>query len=61
MRKGLQKNNERTFKKLGVDAISFTPNWHVVKRLMKESLIRKGDFVGIATGIFSYHAFGYKI
>ncbi len=55
MRKGLRKNNERTFKKLGVDVISFTPNWKVVKRLMKESLIRKGDFCWHChTGIFSY-------
>lgn len=55
MRRGLRKNNERTFKKLGVDVISFTPNWKVVKRLMKESLIRKGDFCWHChTGIFSY-------
>lgn len=55
MRENLKKNNERTFKKLGVDAISFTPNWKVVKRLMLESLIRKGDFCWHChTGIFSY-------
>ena len=55
MREGLQQNNQRTFKKLGVDVISFTPNWHVVKRLMLESLIRKGDFCWHChTGIFSY-------
>jgi hypothetical protein len=44
MRRGLLENNERTFRKLGVDVISFTPNWHIVKRLMLEALIRKGDF-----------------
>jgi N-acetyl sugar amidotransferase len=55
MRPTLLANNQRTFKKLGVDAISFTPNWKVVKRLMREALIRKGDFCWHChTGIFSY-------
>jgi hypothetical protein len=55
MRPNLLSNNERTFKKLGVDVLSFTPNWKVVKRLMLESLIRKGDFCWHChTGIFSY-------
>lgn len=55
MRPNLLANNERTFKRLGVDVISFTPNWKVVKRLMLESLIRKGDFCWHChTGIFSY-------
>jgi N-acetyl sugar amidotransferase len=55
MRPTLLKNNERTFKKLGVDVVSFTPNWHVVKRVMLEALIRKGDFCWHChTGIFSY-------
>ena len=55
MRPTLNKNNERTFKKLGVDVLSFTPNWNVVKRLMKEALIRKGDFCWHChTGIFAY-------
>ena len=55
LRPNLLKNNERTFKKLNVDVISFTPNWKVVKRLMLESLIRKGDFCWHChTGIFSY-------
>ncbi len=55
MRDTLLKNNERTFKKLGVDVLSFTPNWKVVKRLMKETLIRKGDFCWHChTGIFAY-------
>ena len=54
-RPNLMKNNERTFKKLGVDVISFTPNWKVVKRLMLEALIRKGDFCWHChTGIFAY-------
>ena len=55
MRPKLQRNNERTFKKLGVDVLSFTPNWNIVKRVMLEALIRKGDFCWHChTGIFSY-------
>ncbi|MGH8430135.1 MAG: N-acetyl sugar amidotransferase [Solimonas sp.] len=55
MRDGLKQNNERTLKKLGVDLISFTPNWKVVKRLMLEALTRKGDFCWHChTGIFAY-------
>ena len=55
MRPNLMANNERTFKSLGVDVISFTPNWKVVKRLMREALVRKGDFCWHChTGIFSY-------
>ena len=55
MRPNLRANNERTFKKLGVDALSFKPNWHVVRKLMLESLKRKGDFCWHChTGIFSY-------
>lgn len=65
MRPTLNKNNERTFKKLGVDVLSFTPNWKVVKRLMKEALVRKGDFCWHChTGIFAYPmhvAIKYKI
>lgn len=55
MRPNLLRNNERTFKTLGVDVMSFTPNWKVVKRLMREALIRKGDFCWHChTGIFAY-------
>jgi N-acetyl sugar amidotransferase len=55
MRDRLNENNVRTFKRLGVDVISFTPNWKLVKRLMLESLRRKGDFCWHChTGIFSY-------
>ena len=54
-RPNLLKNNECTFKKLGVDVLSFTPNWRVVKRLMLEALIRKGDFCWHChTGIFAF-------
>ena len=55
MRQGLLKNNERTFRTLGCDVISFTPNWQLVKRLMLETLIRKGVFCWHChTGIYSY-------
>jgi len=35
---------ERVLKILGVDFLIFRPNWHIVKKLMMESLTRKGDF-----------------
>jgi N-acetyl sugar amidotransferase len=55
LRPNLRANNERTFKKLGVDVLSFRPNWHVVRKLMLESLKRKGDFCWHChTGIFAY-------
>lgn len=55
MRDTLKNNNQRTFKKLGVDVLSFSPNWKLVKRLMLEALKRKGDFCWHChTGIFSY-------
>jgi len=55
MRKTIEENNQRTFKKLGVDVIEFTPNWHIVKRLMFESFKRKTDFCWHChTGIYSY-------
>ncbi|MBI2577997.1 MAG: N-acetyl sugar amidotransferase [Candidatus Wildermuthbacteria bacterium] len=37
-------NNERTQRKLGVDFLKFRSDWKVVRRLMLESLKRKGDF-----------------
>ena len=58
-------NRTKTFKRLGVDVLNFTPNWHVVKKLMLESLVRKGDFCWHChAGIFSYPmnvAVKYKI
>ena len=55
MRPRLEENNVRTFKKLGVDVLSFKPNWHVVRRTMLESLKRKGDFCWHChTGIVAY-------
>jgi N-acetyl sugar amidotransferase len=55
MRPVIARNNERTFKKLGVDVLEFTPNWHIVKRVMLESFRRKTDFCWHChSGIYSY-------
>lgn len=55
MRPNLIENNERTFRKLGVAVHTFRPNWRVVKHVMLEALIRKGDFCWHChTGIFAY-------
>lgn len=51
----LIENNIRTLRTLGVDCITFTPNWQVVRKLMFESLRRRGDFCWHChTGIFAY-------
>ena len=48
-------NRKRTFKRLGVDVITFTPNWQIVRKLMVESLIRKGDFCWHChAGVYAY-------
>lgn len=58
-------NNERTQRKLGVDFLKFRSDWRVVRKLMLESLKRKGDFDWHAhTGTFAYPmqvAFAFKI
>jgi N-acetyl sugar amidotransferase len=55
MRPNLLENNTRTFKKIGCDVISFTPDWSIVKKVMLESLKRKGDFCWHChSGIFAY-------
>ncbi len=55
MRPIIAKNNEKTFKKLGVDVLEFTPNWKIVKKLMLEAFTRKTDFCWHChTGIYSY-------
>lgn len=55
LRKTVQENSLRTFRTLGVDVHQFTPNWQVVRKLMFESLRRRGDFCWHChTGIFSY-------
>ena len=51
----VQEGKLRTYRRLGVDVLQFTPSWHVVKQLMLESLKRKGDFCWHChTGIFAY-------
>ncbi len=37
-------NNERTLRKLGTDFLKFRTDWKIVRKLMLESLRRKGDF-----------------
>ncbi len=55
MRQTIEENNKKTFKKLGVDVLEFTPNWKIVKKLMFESFVRKTDFCWHChTGIYSY-------
>ena len=55
MRPTVLANTERTIRKLGVDFLKFRANWKVVKKLMLESLKRKGDFCWHChTGIFSF-------
>ena len=55
MRPNLEENVKRTIRRLGVDILSFTPNWKVVQKLMLQSFLEKGDFCWHChTGIFSY-------
>lgn len=55
MRPTVLENTERTIRSLGVDFLKFRVGWKVVRRLMVESLKRKGDFCWHChTGIFSF-------
>ncbi|MCR9191730.1 MAG: N-acetyl sugar amidotransferase [Gammaproteobacteria bacterium] len=55
MRPNLEENIKKTIRHLGVDMLSFTPNWKVVQKLMLQSFLEKGDFCWHChTGIFSY-------
>ena len=55
MRPQVLENTKRTIRKLGVAFHSFTPNWHVVQRLMLQTFLEKGDFCWHChTGIFAY-------
>lgn len=55
MRPNLEENVKRTARKLGVDIMTFAPNWKVVQKLMLQSFLEKGDFCWHChTGIFSY-------
>jgi N-acetyl sugar amidotransferase len=54
-RPNLLENRDKVLKNLGVDSIVFTPNWKLVRELMLQSFIEKGDFCWHChTGIFSY-------
>ena len=44
LRPNLNENTTRVLRGLGVDFISFTPNWKVVQKLMLQSFLEKGDF-----------------
>ena len=55
MRPTVLANAERAIQRLGVDFLKFRASTKVVKRLMRESLERKGDFCWHChTGIFSF-------
>lgn len=55
MRPTLEENVRKTTRELGVDILSFRPNWKVVQKLMLQSFLEKGDFCWHChTGIFSY-------
>lgn len=55
LRPNLEENVKRTIRRLGVDFLSFTPNWKIVQKLMLQSFLEKGDFCWHChTGIFSY-------
>ena len=55
MRPNLEENVKNTIRRLGVDILSFTPNWKVVQKLMLQAFLEKGDFCWHChTGIFSY-------
>lgn len=54
-RPNLEDNVKKVSRTLGVDILTFTPNWKVVQKLMLQSLLEKGDFCWHChTGIFSY-------
>ena len=44
MRDIVERNTDKCIKKLGVDFIDFKPNSKIVKKMMIETLIRRGDF-----------------
>ena len=49
------KNVDKVIRTLGVDFLKFRTNWDVIKKTMKESLIRKGDFCWHChSGVFAY-------
>ena len=65
MRPNLEENVKKVQRKLGVDFHSYTPNWNLVKKVMLQSFLDKGDFCWHChVGIFSYPmwvALKYKV
>src|SRR3989338_9443289 len=54
-RTGVLANRERTVKKLGVDFVTFKPDWQTVKKTMRVSLERKGAIMWHShCGIYAY-------
>lgn len=55
LRPAVKENTVRTLRALGADFHHFTPNWKVVRKLMLQSFLEKGDFCWHChTGIFAY-------
>ncbi len=55
MRDIVEKNTDKCLKKLGVDFIDFKPNSKIVKKMMIETLVRRGDFCWHChTGVASF-------
>lgn len=51
----LQENTTRTLRILGADFLQYTPNWKVIRKLMLQSFLEKGDFCWHChTGVVSY-------
>lgn len=49
------RNVDRILRKIGADYLKFRTDWHIVKKTMLESFIRKGDFCWHChSGIFVY-------
>jgi len=55
LRPTVEENTRNVLRELGCDFHHFTPNWKVVRRLMLQAFLEKGDFCWHChTGIFSY-------
>ena len=54
-RPNMLRNVDKTLRVLGADFLKFRTNWHVVRKVMLESFLRKGDFCWHChSGIFAY-------
>lgn len=55
LRQNVIDNTDRALRRLGADFLHFRPNWKVVRKLMLQSLLEKGDFCWHChTGVSSY-------